>query len=247
MSQVAAFAHRPRPALGDGETSAGFCDRVAQLLDRIDYRLADSGEAREAIFRLRYQAYVREGAISPNFSKTFSDPYDESQNAWLFGVYLDGELAGSMRLHVGSREYPDFPSLHVFPDLLQPEIDGGKVILDSTRFVTDAALSRVHRGLPYVTLRLCWLAVQHFRVDHFLAAVRGEHQPFYRRTFRHEPVCEPRVYPMLAKPISLMNVNYLKVAEEVQRRYPFFRSTLFERRMLFEPELRFFRQAANAA
>jgi len=48
-------------------------------------------------------------------------------------------------------------------------------------------------------------------------------------------VCEPRVYPMLAKPISLMNVNYLKVAEEVQRRYPFFRSTLFERRMLFEP------------
>ena len=39
-------------------------DRVAQLLARIDCRRADSGEERERVLRLRYQAYLREGAIS---------------------------------------------------------------------------------------------------------------------------------------------------------------------------------------
>lgn len=31
-----------------------------------------------------------------------------------------------------------------------------------------------------------------------------------------------------------MTVNYREVMERVHRRYPFFRSTFFERRMLFE-------------
>ena len=47
-------------------------------------------------------------------------------------------------------------------------------------------------------------------------------------------VCAPRPYPLLAKPIGLMTIDYPAVAEQVHRRYPFFRSTLFERRMLFE-------------
>jgi hypothetical protein len=47
-------------------------------------------------------------------------------------------------------------------------------------------------------------------------------------------VCSPRPYPLLAKPIGLMTIDYQAVAEQVHRRYPFFRSTLFERRMLFE-------------
>ena len=67
-----------------------------------------------------------------------------------------------------------------------------------------------------------------------LAAVRAEHQAFYRRTFNHRLICEPRPYPLLAKPISLMTTQYSSVADQVHQRYPFFRSTLFERRMLFE-------------
>jgi hypothetical protein len=50
-----------------------FSDRVAELLNRIDCRRILSGEDREAVARLRYQAYLREGSISANFSKTFSD------------------------------------------------------------------------------------------------------------------------------------------------------------------------------
>src|ERR1043166_6555447 len=140
------------------ESHLSFPDRVAQLLDRIDCRPARSVEEREVIFRLRYQAYLREGAIGPNFSGTFSDAYDDSENAWLFGLYLDGELASSIRLHIAMGEQRDFPSRKVFADLLEPELDAGRVIVDPTRFITDRRYSRLNPGLPHVTLRLAWLA-----------------------------------------------------------------------------------------
>jgi hypothetical protein len=70
----------------------------------------NSGEQREAIYRLRHNAYLREDAISANLSGTFSDSYDETDNAYLFGMYIDDQLASSLRLHAASREHPDMPS-----------------------------------------------------------------------------------------------------------------------------------------
>jgi hypothetical protein len=72
-----------------------------------------------------------------------------------------------------------------------------------------------------------------FHADISLAAVRAEHQAFYRRAFNYRLLCEPRPYPMLAKPICLMAVQYPAGAEIVQRRLPFLRSTYAERRALF--------------
>ena len=102
-----------------------FSDRIAQLLDRIDCRLIESDIDREAIFRLRYEAYLREGAITPRLSETFSDPYDDTDNVWLFGLYLDGQLASSIRIHVASRKHPQFPTFEVFADFLEPELNAG--------------------------------------------------------------------------------------------------------------------------
>ena len=131
MSRVAAFSPQSRAAFPDHSGSeSSFPDRVAQLLDRIDYRLADSDQRREAIFRLRYQAYLRDGGIPPNPSRTFFDPYDEAGDVYLFGLYIDDELASSIRIHVASKERPDFPGLEVFRDFLQPELDAGKVLID---------------------------------------------------------------------------------------------------------------------
>ena len=211
-----------------------FSDRIARLLARIDCRRADSSEQRDAIFRLRYEAYLREGAISRNSSGRFSDAYDETPNAYLFGLYIDGELASSIRIHVASKEHPACLSLQAFPDILQPEIDTGKVIIDPTRFVADECLSRLHRGLPYATLRLSMVAAEHFRADLVLAAVKVEHQAFYRRAFNQRVICEPRPYPNLTKPLCLMAIHYPTAVDELWRQYPFIPSTFFERRMLFE-------------
>ena len=79
-----------------------------RLLERVDYRRVETAEERDAIFRLRYAAYLREGAIPPNASERFSDSLDDTDNALIFGVHIDGELASSIRLHVASREHPAY-------------------------------------------------------------------------------------------------------------------------------------------
>ena len=215
-------------------SESSFSEGIALLLDRTDYRLVDSGEQREAILRLRCEAYGRDEAISPNSSGMVCDPYDEKGKGYLFGLYIDDELASSIRIHVASKEHSDFPSLEVSPDLLQPKLDADKVLVDSTHLVADEGLSRLYRGLPYATLRLCVLAAEHFRVDYLLAPVRAEHQAFFRRAFNYQLIYEPQSYPHRAKPLGVMMVHYPTAADQLYRRYPFFRSTVFERRKLFE-------------
>ena len=222
-----AFAPAPQSA------ASGLSDRVCRLLERVDFCRADSPEDREEIFRLRYAAYVREGAIPSHPSERFTDKRDEASNAWIFGVYIDGELASSIRLHVASKAQPEMPALDVFADLLAPEIARGRIVIDPTRFVVDKAASRRYPELCYVTTRLAILASEYFHANLLLATVRAEHQAFYRRVFGHKLLCEPRHYPSLTKPISLMALDYPAARERLLQRHAFLRSTVFERRMLF--------------
>ncbi len=67
--------------------------RSAGLLDHVDYRLAETAGEKDEIYRLRYRAYLREGAILPSESQRVSDSYDDAPNAWIFGVYLQGNFA----------------------------------------------------------------------------------------------------------------------------------------------------------
>jgi len=224
--------------------ATSFVDRVDRLLQRVDYRRADSIEERSAIYRLRHEAYLREGAIAPRLSGEFTDPFDDQGNAWIFGVYVDGKLASSIRLNITLPDSTGFPTLDAFPDMLCAGVDAGKCYVDPTRFVADRAASRVFPELPYVTVRLPWMASEYFNADVLLAAVRSEHQAFYKRLLGHKAVCPPRPYPNLQKPISLMTLDYQAARDGVHRRYPFFRSTYFERRMLFERSLTARRSAA---
>ena len=210
---------------------SGFCDRVGMLLARSDYRLAKSAKQREEIFRLREAACARARAISRHPFP--SDHYDFAGNVYLLGLYIDGELASSMRLHVASTRQHRSPSLDVFGDVLRSKLDGGQVILDCTRFVADEHFSQVWRELPYTTLRLCTLAAEHFRADYLTIAASPSHQAFYRRAFNFRTVSEPRLHPDRAVPARLMSLNYPIEADDLYGRYPFLRSTPDERRKLF--------------
>ena len=209
-------------------------ERITGLVESADYHRADTEKVRDEIFRLRYNAYVAENSIKPSFDKRFTDPYDETDNAWIFGVLLEGKLVSSIRLHVATKEFPQMPTRDVFPEYLQPELDAGKIIIDPTRHATYREAIHRYPQLVYLTMRLGWLAAEYFQADMVLAAVRQEHQAFYKRVFGHRVACEARPYPLLAKPISLMTLDYFAERERVNNRYPYFHSTFFERRMLFE-------------
>jgi hypothetical protein len=208
--------------------------RSSALLDQVDYRLAKTEAEKEAIYSLRYKAYLHEGAIEPRADQRLVDRFDNLPNSWVFGVYLDGELTSSLRISVATPDNDDTPAVNAFRDLLEPELARGKVIVDPNRFVADPLTRAKYPELPYMTLRLAYVACTHFRADIGTATVRKEHQAFYRRVFLHKSLCQPRPYPTLTKPLCLMAVNYPKMSEKVFQRYPFFRSSASERRMLFE-------------
>jgi hypothetical protein len=208
--------------------------RNSELLDQVDYRLAETPEEKEAIYNLRYRAYLREGAIAPSADQRVTDQYDDAPNAWTFGIYLHGELYSSVRISVLTSEWRRSCSAEAFGDILHPRLDRGETIIDPTRFVADPEKAKRFPELPYVTLRLAYLACEYFNADIGLAIVRAEHQAFYRRVFMHETIAEPRFFPGLLKPVGLMAADFPAMHEKVFERYPYMRSTAFERRMLFQ-------------
>jgi hypothetical protein len=218
-------ADRPRQ-LGQG--------RVADALSRVSYKLMETEEDRDDVFRLRYRAYLREGAIAPNPTESFSDQYDDAPNAWIFGVYYDGLLASSLRISVSTPEHPETPSIPIFEDLLEDHIGAGKIIVDPTRFVADPDFPQRVAMLPYLSVRLAFMACDHFNADFGLATVRDEHLAFYKRTFGHEQVSQPRMYTGLIKPLNLMISDYKMVRDDVERRYPIMVSTAAEREALYD-------------
>lgn len=215
-------------------TSSRPLDRGSDLLDRVDYRLAQTDEDRDAIYRLRYRAYLQEGAIEPRGDRRLADKYDDLPNSWVFGVYVDDILASSIRISVATPLNPNTPAVDAFSDLLYPELAEGKIIVDPNRFVADPEHRNRIPELPYLTVRLGYVACGHFNADVGTATVRAEHRAFYRRVFLQQSRCEPRPYPTLTKPLCLMAAHYPSVRTKIFERYPYFRSTYFERRMLFD-------------
>jgi hypothetical protein len=207
--------------------------RNSGLFDRVSCRLAETEADREEIYRLRYRAYVLEGAIAPRDEQRLTDKFDTLPNSWLFGLYVDGALASSIRISVASKEQPLTPAVETFGDLLEPEVAQGKVIVDPNRFVADPGSRSKIPELPYLTVRLGYVACAHFDADIGTATVRAEHRAFYRRVFLLEPRCMPRPYPTLLKPLCLMAADADAVREKIFQRYPYFRSTPAEREALF--------------
>jgi len=208
--------------------------RLTDPLEHVDYRRVETAEEKEQIYRLRYRAYLREGAILPSQAERVTDRYDDLPNNFTFGVYIHGELLSAIRVSVLTSEWRGSPSSEMFSDMLHPELERGKLIIDPTRFVADPDKARRFPDLPYVTVRLGYVACAYFNADIGLANVRPEHRAFYRKVFLQKPWGEPRLYPGLIKPVGLMAARYPEVRERVFQRFPFMRSSAFERRMLFQ-------------
>jgi hypothetical protein len=209
-----------------------FSDRVLRLLERVEYRLAESAEDKDAIFRMRYEAYLRENAIEPRASGRFSDPFDEAWNVRLIGMFIDGELASSIRIHVATSVEDPLPGKAVFPEAVLPRLRQGLVVVDPTRFVTHLEFSRRFHEMPYLTVRPGWMAGEYFNADFILATCRTEHQAYYRRVFGHEVWCPAKDYPTLKKPLACMGLDRRAAKERVLQRYPFYNSAEAEREAL---------------
>lgn len=210
-------------------------ERVRLLLSRVEYRRPSSDLEREEIYRLRYDSYLREGAIQALPTLRLHDKFDDTPNCNLIGVYVDGVLAASIRVHVVTAEDPVSLAMEVFPEELAPYLAAGETLIDPNRFVTAHAMSRLFPDLPYVALRTPFIAAGHFGAAAVTATVRKDHAAFYRRVLRCRPVAPPRPYPTLVKPLGLMTVDYPAEHQAVLARYPFFAAQSGEAARIFGP------------
>ena len=185
--------------------------RGIELLDRVDYRLArtrarEGGDLSSALSRLSQRR--RDRARTPTSMTT--DRFDDMPNTWIFGVYLDG--GSPVRSASASRRRTC------------PDIAVGRCVsaICSSRSSSAARSSSIRPAsspipitpeafpeLPYMTVRLGYVACGYFNADIGLATVRAEHQAFYRRVFLQAAAVASRgTYPGLIKPVCLMAADY---------------------------------------
>lgn len=223
------------PAVTERAEAAGAAPSgAADLLRRLDCRRVGSREERDALYALRYRAYLDAGLIEPSESRMICDQYESSPDTWTFGLHLDGELCASIRIHVLSRNARSGYTPAIYGDVLDPLLDRGQVFIDAARFVVDPVRSRQHPDLALLTLRLAYLACDHFDADTGIAMVREDHEAFYRRFFRHEKVAGPRPFPgWTTRRNVLMFSDFRADRDAVLARFPIMGSTAAERRRLF--------------
>lgn len=214
-------------------TPSRFSGALLDVLDKVSYARVDPGVIDDPIYKLRYRAYTREGFMDHNPEEICIDDLDRVANGMSFGIYIDGELVSSIRLHNLTPAHRASPSMKVFPDILGPMLDKGMTFIDPSRFTADHEASLAYPAMPFLTLRIAAMASVQFDADQCLALVRPEHGAFYKRVFGSEPLSDVRTYPGLNFPVTLFGATVESIRSRVAERFPFFLSTEQERDQLF--------------
>ncbi|WP_127144067.1 N-acyl amino acid synthase FeeM domain-containing protein [Pelagibacterium montanilacus] len=211
------------------------------ILDRVEYRRVRLDEIHDPIFRLRYEAYRREEGVPFNVDRIVREDLDLVPNAMCYGVYIDGALVSSIRLHHVTADFRRSPCMSVWPDVLSPWLDAGRTFIDPSRFTADRDATLAFPALPFLTLRVAAMACEYFEVDHCLSGVRDEHAPFYKRVFGAVPIAEERTWGGATFSVKLHSADVRDIRNRVADRFPFFMSTPEERERMFggDPDSRF--------
>jgi len=196
-------------------------DMVLDALKECRYSILTDSDDLDQVFRLRYDCYRAENAISRNERGIMSDSYDESANCVHVAVEFDNALVAALRLHLVSGLNMHSPTIEVFPDVADT-LEAGQTMLDPTRFVVHPEARLVGFPLHLVALRIPFLAAMFYDVDTALAAVRKEHSAFYFRYLGYHYFATPRPYLGLTKPLGLMTAKFKENRDRVLAKFPFF-------------------------
>lgn len=216
-----------------------FAQTLTDILEHITYRRVALEDQLDPVYRLRYEAYRREDFIPINSQRVSGDKYDHTPNAYCFGVYHDEELVSSIRFHHVTREQNFSPSRSIYPELIDPLLEQGKAFIDPSRFTADHDASLAIPALPFLTTRIIVMASDFFNVDYCMSTVRPEHGAFYKRVFNSEPWGDLRYYDGLNFPVQAFVADVPKVLPGIYSRFPFYRATLAEQKLLFTGEGRY--------
>nr|CAD6408110.1 acetyltransferase [Rhizobium sp. Q54] len=214
-------------------SESSFGHKVLNLLDHIEYRRIDSQEDFEAIARLRYKAYRARGVLPVSASSMLED-VDFDPQAYVFGVYYYEELISTLRVHHVTPDHRVCQSSGIFPEAVDAFLDAGMTLIDPARFAADPDVVGELPSISYLTLRPSIMAAIYFDTDRVLQHIRPAHAAFYRRVFNADTVVPPTMTQTYGFELTLLASRPREVRPKLMRRYPFFDSKPYERRLMFD-------------
>ncbi|MEM6463100.1 MAG: hypothetical protein AAF724_14400 [Pseudomonadota bacterium] len=213
-----------------------FNQKLFHVMERIEYRRIVSAEDFEDLSALRTKAYRSAKMDVPSNGGLFIDEIDFDTHAYVFGIYCDEQLISSIRVHHVTPDHRVSPARNLFPDEVDRFLDAGMTLIDPVRHASDPDLFDDLPALPFLTLRVVIMAIEYFGADRCLSFVPPRHVAFYKRVFGSKLVAGP------LRNCKGYGIDFSLLAAEIgdrfpafYRRYPFFRSQPFERRMMFAP------------
>ncbi len=212
---------------------SNFARQLLQFLDRVEYRRIVHGEDLEEIGRLCYRSYRTRNVMHAAAVPSIVDDIDRDSHAFVYGVYVDGQLVSTLRIHHITPDHRRGTSYALFPDILEPLLNAGMHFVDPTRFAADPDLLSEYPAIPYITLRIAAMASVFFEADQCLAAVKPEHMAFYKRIFGTSVLAEAREHTGYGIKVGLGAAPVRKIRDAVLTRFPFFKAQPHEMRAMF--------------
>jgi hypothetical protein len=168
--------------------------------------IANTAEAREQVYRLRYACYRRDEAIGVRADEKFRDEFDELPNHFSFLLGGVHEPMATARISVVRRDWQwdDAPVEHVFGD--DPTLRS----IASEGYVETSRLCFARAALPGAFVRLVsqiGAVANFYDVEWFVACPRLEHVHSWARMFGYKPIAAPRQYYGVAFQTQLLAVR----------------------------------------
>ncbi len=181
--------------------------------------IADTQEAREMVYRLRYECYRRKGSIDPRPDEQFSDSFDAKPNSFSFLVRNAEEALATVRISVvrPAEGWDDSPVRHVFGD--HPVFQG--IARESFVEASRLCFGQSARRDAFVGLLGNMAALAElYSVEWLIACPRVEHAPIYQRMFGFKPLAAPRQYFGVKFETQLLGVRRSDLQEYVSEMRP---------------------------
>lgn len=196
--------------MGSSETKLeSLVSKRLETFGGLDHFVARSPRQKEAIFKLRYDAYHGEGLIQGSHEASLSDWQDDERSSSIYGVTLHGCLVSTIRLSVISKEYRNCVTYRIFEDHLDPILDCGERLIDGSRLAVRCEDSALRRRIVMYTLLLAARLSSSLEANYGTMIARHSHAPFYER-FGFRVESGPFEYPEALTPLSLMMIDLPK-------------------------------------
>ena len=218
-----------------GQTNRAFLGSIFNLLDRVEYRRMTSSEDIAEVEKLRRASYNNREFIDAENFGSFIDEHDRSQDCYVIGVYIEESLISTLRVHIVSSRHLHGPTASYFPVRAAQLVEQGDCYIDPSRFAADHQMLWQYPAIPFLTLRVAAMASEYFHASHCMTVVTASTASFYRRSFGSLDMEPPQSVPGFTVPLTLLGARIDHIRATLETRLPFFKSQLWEQKMMFAP------------